>query len=316
MGSSSTEVSTIVKNWREHPPASYSLKIHSFSQLENSTASSDDKYQSRLFSSGGYNWRLIVYPKVNKKDNGGGFISMYVEIDSKSLMVFTPPTEVFAELRFFVYNKKENKYFTIQDVEVKRFNALKTVWGLQQVLPCDTFNNPDNGYIFEGGQCEFGVDVIISPPLTNWEILSFTEEYSDPTFSCAIKNFSQFKENVDTSKSFSMGGKKWVLKLYPKGDTRADGKYLSFYLYLDDCDKPKADEKIFVQANFRVLDPLGSNHFKRKLEKWYTEQHPAWGWPEFLSKAELQKAYLDKQDTLKVEIEFTVVSATKYSPIT
>ena len=45
---------------------------------------------------------------------GVGFISMYVEIDSKSLMVFTPPTEIFAELRFFVYNKKENKYFTIQ----------------------------------------------------------------------------------------------------------------------------------------------------------------------------------------------------------
>ena len=52
--------------------------------------------------------RLIVYPKGNEKDDGSGFISMYVEIDSKIT------TEVFAELRFFVYNKKENKYFTIQ----------------------------------------------------------------------------------------------------------------------------------------------------------------------------------------------------------
>ena len=39
---------------------------------------------------------------------------MYVEIESESLMVLTPPTEVFAEIRFFVYNKKENKYRTIQ----------------------------------------------------------------------------------------------------------------------------------------------------------------------------------------------------------
>ncbi|CDY07338.1 BnaA07g24170D [Brassica napus] len=301
MGSSSTEVSTIVKNWREHPPASYSLKIHSFSQFENSSSSSDDKYQSRLFSSGRYKWYvLIVYPKGNEKDNGSGFISMYVEIDSKSLMVFTPPTEVFAEIRFFIYNKKENKYFTIQDVEVKRFNALKTVWGLEQILPC---------------HCEFGVDVIVAPPLTYWEILSFTEKYSDPKFSCAIKNFSQFKENVYTPNSFSMAGKKWVLMVYPKGDSRADGKCLSIFLYLDDCDKPKDDEKIFVQANFRVLDPLGSNHFQHKFEKWYTEQNTAWGWPLFLSLAELQKSYLDKQDTLKVEIEFKVVSATKYSPI-
>ena len=61
MGSNSstaalTEVSTIVKHWREHPPSSYSLKIHNFSELEKSTALSDHKYQSRLFTYGGYNW--------------------------------------------------------------------------------------------------------------------------------------------------------------------------------------------------------------------------------------------------------------------
>ena len=38
---------------------------------------------------------------------------MYVEIDSKSF-ISEPQCEVFAELIFFVYNKKENKYFTIQ----------------------------------------------------------------------------------------------------------------------------------------------------------------------------------------------------------
>ncbi|CAN6844135.1 unnamed protein product [Brassica oleracea] len=100
-----------------------------------SATSSDDNYQSRLFSSGGYNWygssthltlrlmgdcldlicflKLIVYPKGNEKDNGNGFISMYVEIDSESL-ISAPQREVFAELIFFVYNKKETKYFTIQ----------------------------------------------------------------------------------------------------------------------------------------------------------------------------------------------------------
>ena len=65
---------------------------------------------------------------------------MYVEIDSESLMLFTSPTEIFAEVRFFVYNKKENKYFTIQgklhlmlslsDVGVKPFSELKTRWGV------------------------------------------------------------------------------------------------------------------------------------------------------------------------------------------
>ncbi|KAH0874993.1 hypothetical protein HID58_072355, partial [Brassica napus] len=155
----------------------------------------------------------------------------------------------------------------------------------------------------EGGQCEFGVDVIVAPPLTNWEVLSFTEKYSDPKFSWTIKKISELKEDV-TSRTFSMGGKKWVLKLYPKGDPTADGKWLSVFLYLADCDKPKADEKIFVQANMRVLGPLGSNHFKLQMETWYTEQTPAWGWSRFLSLAELGKVHLDKEDMLKVEIEF------------
>ncbi|KAG2253212.1 hypothetical protein Bca52824_083348 [Brassica carinata] len=309
----STEVSTIVKHWREHPPSSYSLKIHNLSELEKSTALSDNKYQSRLFTYGGYNWRLIIYPKGNGEDNVRGFISMYVEIDSESLMLFTPPTEIFAELRFFVYNKKENKYFTIQDVGVKPFSELKTRWGLQQVLPRVTFNNPDNGYIFEGGQCEFGVDVIVAPSLTNWEVLSFTKKYFDPKFSWTIKDFSELKEDVQKSNSFPRGGKEWVLALYPKGALGADGKWLSIFLCLADSDKPEADEKIFVQARFRVLNPLGSYHFEYPLETWYTEQTPAWGWAQFLPLAELPKVYLDKEDALKVEIEFKVVSATKYS---
>ncbi|KAF3519530.1 hypothetical protein DY000_02063463 [Brassica cretica] len=296
MGSSSALVSTIVKNWREHPPSSYSLKVHNFSQLVNSTTASDDKYQSRLFSSGGYNWRLIVYPHGNGKDDGSGFISMYVEIDSKIT------TEVFAELRFFVYNKKENKYLLFK-----------------QFLPLDTFNDLKNGYIFEGGHCEFGVDVIVASPLTNWEILSFDEKLSNPKFSWAVKKFSDLKEHVYTSDSFSMGGRQWVLKMYPKGASGSDGKWLSFYLFLAAGDTLKADEKVFRQGHIRVLDPLGSNHIELKTNRWVEGPvegfYTGWGWDQFLSLAELRKSYLDKKDTLNVEVEFEVVSATKYSTI-
>nr|VDD22561.1 unnamed protein product [Brassica oleracea] len=316
MGSVSAEISTTAKKWRDHPPSSYSLKVDNFKQLEKFASSSDDKYQSRLFSSGGYNWKLIVYPKGNKTDNGKGFISMYVEIDSKSL-ISAPQREVFAELIFFVYNKKENKYFTVQ---VKRFNALQTVWGLRQVLPFDSFNNPENGYVFEGDQCEFGVDVVVPSPVTNWEILSFNEKLSFPKFSWNVKNFSQLKENRYTSNTFSMGARQWVLWLYPKGDSRTDGKWLSLFLLLADCDKPKADEKIFVQAYLRVLDPHGSNHkayqsIFRKHEPLARRRKP-WFWlGEVLSFADLRKLYLDKEDALNVEVEFNVISATKYSPI-
>ncbi|WZY76484.1 hypothetical protein YC2023_022868 [Brassica napus] len=252
-------------------------------------------------------WKLIVYPQGNKKDNGEGFISMYVEIDSESL-TSTPQCDVFAELIFFVYNKKENKYFTIQDVEVKRFNALKKIWGLQQVLPSDAFNKLENGYIFEGDQCEFGVEVIVPSPLTKWEILSFNEKLQYPKFSWTVEKFSQLKEDNYISNTFSMGAWKWVLWLYPKGESRADGKWLSLYLVLADRNTLKADEKILTQANLRVLDPLRSNHLERKLNHWHNETNSGWGWNKFLSLAELRKSYLDTEDALTVEIEFEVVA--------
>ncbi|CAN6907582.1 unnamed protein product, partial [Brassica oleracea] len=192
----------------------------------------------------------------------------------------------------------------------------RTVWGLVQVLPYDTFNNPENGYVFEGGQCEFGVDVIVAPPLTNWEIHSFNEKFSGPKFSWALKNFSELNLNNLTSDIFSMGGRKWVLRLYPKGDSRADGKWLSVYLELAASDTLKEDEKIFVQANLRVLDPLGSNHIEQKMNVWCEVQKPSWGWYNFMSLAELRMAYLDnKEHALNLEVEFKVVSATSYSPI-
>ncbi|KAH0897476.1 LOW QUALITY PROTEIN: hypothetical protein HID58_047044, partial [Brassica napus] len=294
-------ISTIVKKWREHPPSSYCLKVDNFKQLENFTTSSDDKYESRLFSSCGYNWKLIVYPKGNKKDNGKGFISMYVEIDSKSF-ISEPQCEVFAELIFFVYNKKENKYFTIQDVEVKRFNALKTMWGLRQVLSFDSFNNPEN--VMSLRKINFGVDVVVPSPLTSWEILSFNKKLQKPKFSWTVKKFSQLKEHEYT-----------VLKLYPKGYSREDDKWLSVFLHLADNGTAKADEKIFVQANLRVLDPHGSNHKAYQMNTWQIGKNLGWGWDEFLSLEELRKAYLDKEDALNVEAEFEVVSATKYSPI-
>ncbi|XP_010474234.2 PREDICTED: uncharacterized protein LOC104753726 [Camelina sativa] len=293
---------------------SYSLKINKFSQLENHTAFSDHKYQSRLLSSGGYNWRLIVYPRGNVNDNVSGFISMDVELDSTSLTESSPTTEVFAELRFFVYNKKENKYFTIQDVEVKRFNVLNMVRGLQKVLTYETFINPENGYIFEGGQCEFGVYVIVPPPLTNWEIVSFDEKLlSSPKFSWTVKNFSGLNEYVYKSNSFTMGGRKWGLMLYPKGDSRATDNFLSFFLYLADIETLKPDEKIFCQVHLRVLNPLGSYHVEGKVDSWYEKSNRVLGWYNFVSLDEIRKTYLDKEDTLKVEAEFKVVSGIKYS---
>ncbi|KAL9814062.1 putative ubiquitinyl hydrolase 1 [Arabidopsis thaliana] len=214
----SNPTSTIASSFTEHPPSCYSVKIENLAQLNN------EKYQSRRFTVGGYYWKLIIYPKGNDEDHGSGYISMYVEIDSTS--------EVFAYVKFFVYNKKEQMYFTIQSyTEVKRFNALRMVWGFSQMLPLHLFENPKNGYIFDGQKCEFGVEVMVVPPLTNWEVMSFDQKLSPSTFSWSANGFSLLTENLYVSNNFSVGGREWCLKMYPKG-READGKWLSLFLHI------------------------------------------------------------------------------------
>ena len=52
-----------------------------------------------------------MYPNGNKNDNGAGFLSLYVAIDNSTL---SPHQEVFVHLRFYVFNRVEKKYLTIQ----------------------------------------------------------------------------------------------------------------------------------------------------------------------------------------------------------
>ncbi|CAL9221828.1 unnamed protein product [Arabidopsis halleri] len=276
---------------REHPPSSYSIKFENFTELDN------EKYESRLFAAGGYNWRLVIYPKGKAKDEGSGFISMYVEIDSTNLLS-TPLTDVVAYLIFFVYNKKTDKYFTIRDTEVKRFNALRTVWGLSQ-----------------GDQCEFGVDVLVAPSLTKWEVVSFNKKISNPKFSWTLKKFKELKEDFYESDKFLVGGRQWFLKVYPKGDARARDKSLSIFLKLSGSETLNAEEKIYTRIHVRLLDPLRSTHHTAgKLNYWYTKQNTGYGWDKFAPLDKLRAEYLDNEGSLNIEIEFEVVSSTKYSP--
>ncbi|CAH2053052.1 unnamed protein product [Thlaspi arvense] len=301
--------STITSKFGGRPPSTYSMKIQSLSQLK-TLFTGTDGFKSRTFSSGKHKWRLVIYPKGNEKDNGTGFISMYVELDSKSVTT----SLVLAYLTFFVYNKMENKYFTIQDVEPKQFNALRPVWGSSQVLPLDTFNDPKNGYLFDGDQCEFGVDVMV--PHTNWEVVSFDQKLINHKFSWTVNKFSKLKDHCYVSNKFFIGGRNWVLKLYPKGYSTTYSKSLSLFLHLADGETVKAGEMMYfvLICEFSIhLDPRLHSVFIA-VNHWREDSFQGWGWFAFVALAKLEKAYLDKEGSLKLEIEFEVVSTTKYSP--
>lgn len=55
---------------------------------------------------------FIIYPNGKKKDAASGFVSLYARIDNSSLI--TDPQDVYAEIKFFVYNVNYDKYYTYQ----------------------------------------------------------------------------------------------------------------------------------------------------------------------------------------------------------
>ncbi|XP_009135688.1 probable inactive serine/threonine-protein kinase fnkC [Brassica rapa] len=304
--------SNAVKGLRDRPPSSYTLKMESFNTLLKSNYA--ERYESRPFAVGGYNWTLVVYPNGNKKDSGSGYLSLYVAIDNSTLVA--AHQEVLADLRFYIFNNNERKYFTIQDTTVWRFNVFKTMWGFSQVLPVDTFKDPKNGYLYDGDHCEFGVDVIIPSIAENSELFSATEKFYNPTFTWTIRGFSTLLKDMYSSDVFTIGGRSWNIQVYPNGRGEGEGKFLSMFLKLNGEEKLRPYEKVYVRAKLRVLNQSKLNNVQNQLDSWFSRAVPSWGFRKLISFDDLRdssKGFL-VNDMLMVQVEMEAVSSTKYFP--
>ncbi|CAF2153832.1 unnamed protein product [Brassica napus] len=301
-----------VKGLRDRPPSSYSLKMESFNTLLKSTNA--DKYVSRPFSAAGYKWTLVVYPNGNKNDNGAGFLSLYVAIDNSTL---SPHQEVFVDLRFYVFNRVEKKYLTIQDTDGWRFSYFKTMWGFSQVLPVNTFKDSNNGYLYDGDHCEFGVDVTTPTVFKESELFTVTDKFYNPKYTWSIQKFSTLLEDSYYSDVFSIGGRRWNIKVYPGGCATGKGKAVSMFLILNANEKFRPYEKIYVGAKLRVLNQRNFNNVEKQIDNWYNGpgygDGYGWGYYEFIPFSDLKdssKGFL-VNDVLMVQVEIEAISSTK-----
>uniref|UniRef100_A0A1J3IYU3 MATH domain and coiled-coil domain-containing protein n=1 Tax=Noccaea caerulescens TaxID=107243 RepID=A0A1J3IYU3_NOCCA len=307
--------SSTVKGLRERPPSSYSLKMESFNTFLKSSTNVD-RYESRPFSVGGYNWTLLVYPTGNKNDNGAGYLSLYVAIDNSTFVA--AQNEVYADLMFYVFNNNERQYFTIQDTNVWRFNVFKTMWGFSQVIPVETFKDSKNGYLYNGDHCEFGVDVTIPTTYKKSELFTLTD-FDNPRYTYILQRFSTLLKDYYFSDVFSIGGRSWYIQVYPSGSAAAEGKYLSMYLSLDGKQKFLPYEKIYVRAKLRVLNQRQFSNYEMQVENWYNAPGygaAGWGYHEFIPLSDLKdlsKGFI-VNDVLKVQVQMDAISLTKYFP--
>ncbi|XP_039169650.1 uncharacterized protein LOC120293913 [Eucalyptus grandis] len=289
-----------VKYKRDLPPAHFSLKIESFE-----VPLKLDKYDSGVFNTGGHKWRLSLYPKGNKNDNGSGYISLYLSIDD-----LKSNETVHVNYKLFVHDKSRNKYLTIQDADeaISCFYGLKTQYGFPRFLSLKEFKKLSNGYLDEKYSCTFGAEVfVIEPDKVKEESLSLIRYPEQNTWHLKIENWST--SGTDPRfREFDCEKRKWKLLVYPKGNEAGRGKSLSVYLEVQGLTEKM---QVYKEFNLSVVDQLKGRHQEKKqFERWLSASHPQVGNANFMPLKDLEKSKKGfiQNDTLVVEVQICVVS--------
>ncbi|CAN6984567.1 unnamed protein product [Brassica oleracea var. botrytis] len=233
------------------------------------------------------------------------YVSLYARIDDSNII---DSQVLYAEINFFVYNYIHKAYYYYQDLEPIMFHSFETKRGVKQFLPTAWFTAPwaPYGYISEGGECVFGIDVFVAPPFNKWENFSYDENISNPIFNWNITYVSTIHIDPYTSEPFSSGGRNWVLKVYPNGYGIGTGNSLSLYLLSE------SNGNDYVRAKLRVLNQYSSNHVEKQVEGWSNVAENGWGFDKFISLSDLEdrtKIFV-VNDLLKVEVTIMAFSKT------
>ncbi|KAJ0020734.1 hypothetical protein Pint_31517 [Pistacia integerrima] len=165
---------------RDALPSHFLFKIEPFSLLK----ASIDIYKTSQFEAGGFKRRLLIYPAGESSKNRENHISIYLELMETSSL--PARWEVNVIFNFLIFNQ-------LQD---KRYHAMKTEWGITKFIDLKAFHNPLKGYHTDH-TCVFGAEVFVvkieqvfSPILLNWDARKFMSlhKLKDPKQSFLVDN--------------------------------------------------------------------------------------------------------------------------------
>ncbi|XP_010507226.1 PREDICTED: uncharacterized protein LOC104783821 [Camelina sativa] len=236
--------------WRVRRPATYSITFDTYAKMEELVK--DGYYESLPFISGGYTWTYKIYPNGNKGDGAvPGWVSVYTKIDT-SIFV-TNPQDVYADIKFFVFDGFNKIYYTHQESEPVRFDNENSEWGVANFLIKTCFVEGSSVFIYDGGKCKFGIDIFVDQSYQR-EVFSYDENVTNPIFTWNLSNFSTLYNYSYTSNTFSSGDRNWVLKVYRNGYGVGKDNYLSLFLLSEN------NEINYVKATLRVLNQITSRN--------------------------------------------------------
>ncbi|XP_028799097.1 uncharacterized protein LOC114754494 isoform X2 [Neltuma alba] len=241
---------------------------------------------SKYFEVGGYDCRLLIYPKGDSQALPG-YVSIYLQImDPRGTS--SSKWDCFASYRLAIVNLSDDSK-TIHRDSWHRFSSKKKSHGWCDFTPSTTVLDPKLGYLFNGDSVLITADILILNESINFtrdnnELQSSASSSSSMIsssvvagpvsdvlsgkFTWKVHNFSLFKEMIKTQKIMS--------PVFPAGEcnlrisvyqSSVNGvEYLSMCLESKDTDKTVmlSDKSCWCLFRMSVLNQRpGSNHMHR-----------------------------------------------------
>ncbi|XVF22810.1 hypothetical protein REPUB_Repub12eG0203000 [Reevesia pubescens] len=191
---------------------------------------------------------------------------------------------------------------------------MKTEWGFSRLIPLETFKDICNYGYHSDDSVVFGAEVFVIKPTGKYECLSMVKEPDHGTFTWKLEKFSSLDETTYFSKPFTVGGRKWKIKVYPKGEGKAKGDWFSVYFVLSDSDTLPPKGKVYAEYKLRILDQRRDQHVEKSAKHWFIASSSSWGFQNMLRLGDLHEKSRGfvMNDTLIIEAQIAVVSVTKF----
>ncbi|KAK6930345.1 MATH/TRAF domain [Dillenia turbinata] len=240
-------------------------------------------YIVKIQSFSSFSRKLVLYPSGNKKRNVKDHISLYLAMADTSSLAFG--WEVHAIFRLFLLDQETDNYVILQDTKEKgrRFHGTKLVWGYDQFVPLESFNDASCGYLVED-TCVFGAEVFVCKerPSGKGECLSMIKEPISFKHSWKIENFSK------------------KIRLYPKGKGIGTGTHLSLFVALAEPAALPRGTKVCAEGTLRIVDQMYARHHSGKATFWFTASNPECGSARFISIGYFSRSNMDFLDHISL----------------
>ncbi|VFQ70549.1 unnamed protein product [Cuscuta campestris] len=263
---------------REVPPSHYMLHIESFSSLTLmlSDGGGTQFFKSQVFHACGHKWTFSVYPNGDVYRGSKGNISVFLSIEDTDALPLG--WEVYADLKFILFDQRRDKYLVFQDNKVNRFHVWRKEWGIPNLVSRRAFEDAGNGFLV-GDECVFGVEVFVLKSVFGGEHLSPSLRL-DKTFTWRLSDFDlSSSQQVRRSHAFLAGSFQWVVEL------SAEEEYLALHLKLVDSKDTSA--RLLVNFMMSIRNQLSGKDKTAKDCGWVTAKS-ARGWSKFIPLIDLQ----------------------------